>query len=416
MTSIKVLLNNYRESKDGYYPLVIQLLHKRRKRVIYTPYRLREENFEKKKAQVISRRGSKVLLAKEINEYLYTTLGYLEVVISNLQIQKPDYSVEDVVDSFKLSQNNISLENYFNKVINLQKDERRFGTANAYKSTLMCICKFSKDFRHIHFEDITVKWVNDFYSYLHKSMLSVNSINFYFRIFRAVYNKALSEGIPGVNPSSPFKHISLKSAVTAKRAIDTLDISAIAKSKFPNNQQLEFTRDLFLFSFFCRGMPFVDMFLLKKSDISNNVIYYYRRKTKQPLQIKIITPLQKIIDRYFSETEYVLPLMDPEAGPPYKQYRSCLRRYNNDLKKISCLLNLNSLLTSYVARHSWATMAKKSGIPVSVISEGLGHKSEKITYTYLASLDPEVIDSANEHVANLLLSTGLTYHSANRRS
>lgn len=414
MASIKVLLNNYRESKDGYYPLVIQLLHKRRKRVIYTPYRLREENFEKKKAQVINRRGSKVLLAKEINEYLYTALGYLEVIISNLQIQKPDYSVEDVVDSFKLSQNDISLEDYFNKIINLQKDERRFGTASAYKSTLMCICKFSKDFRHIYFEDITVKWVNDFYSYLHKSTLSVNSINFYFRIFRAVYNRALSEGIPGVNASSPFKHISLKSAVTAKRAIDTLDISTIAKSRFPTNQQLEFTRDLFLFSFFSRGMPFVDMFLLKKSNISNNVIYYFRRKTKQPLQIKIITPLQKIIDRYYNETEYVLPLMDPEGGPIYKQYRSRLRRYNNDLKKISCLLNLNSPLTSYVARHSWATMAKKSGIPVSVISEGLGHKSEKITYTYLASLDPEVIDSANEHVANLLLSKRLTYHSANR--
>ena len=403
MTSIKVHLNKYRARKDGTYPLVFQLLHCRKKRVIYSPYHLHEGCFDEKQCRVVNRRYKHTPLKNEINEYITEMLHELHQTIEILQQQENEFSVADVVALYKSNQDNSFLLIYMRKLILTLKEEGRVGTANSYQSTQNSIVRFLGKDECLSFGDIDVRWLNRFISYLQKSELKANTINFYLRILRAVYNRAFKEGISGTNPLSPFRNITMGSVKTVKRAICKDSIQLIARAKIENNAQLELSRDLFLFSYYTRGMSFVDMAFLKYSNISDNTIYYTRSKTGQPLRVKIVEPLRKLINKYRNNGKYILPILNSGSKSLYTRYRSGLKRHNHFLKILSENLNLPVPLTSYVARHSWATIAKKSGIPVSVISESLGHSNEKITYTYLAELDPSVIDTANDCVTDLNL-------------
>ncbi len=398
MTSIKAHLNTYRATKAGTYPLVFQILHQRKKKLIYSSYNLYEECFDKQHMRAINIKGKKVPNIDEVNEYISSTLYDLKMTLSILEERGTDFSASDIVNLYALNQNNTYLSVYMSKLIVQLRDCERIGTANSYQSTLNCIKEFVKNDETFSFSDITVVWLHDFIAFLQKKKLKLNSIKFYIHILRAVYNRANSEGVFGTSSNSPFRKIVLGNVKTEKRAVTRDLIKKIAHAQVEFDKRLEFSRDLFLFSFYCRGMSFVDMAYLRYSNIYNNTIYYSRSKTKQLLKIKIVEPLRQLIEKYRNDGEFILPILNSHSESLYTQYRSGLRRFNNNLKSLSDFLSLSTPLTSYVARHSWATLAKNSGIPVAVISEGLGHYSEKTTYTYLASFDTSVIDSANKKV------------------
>ena len=400
MTSIKVHLNKYRPTKSGTYPLVFQILHHRRKRVISSPYRFPETNFDNKKEQVVNRRYKKMPSIHEANDYIMETVRHLQQVVDMLEQQHKDFSVSDIVELYKSNQDNSFLPTYTRKLIQTLKDENRTGTANVYQSTLNCILRFLGNDEGLSFEEINTRWLNLFICFLQKSGLKANTVTLYLRILRAIYNRAYKEGIAGASALSPFRGITLSSAKTAKRAIDKTAIQQISEINLKNRSNLELSRDLFLFSYFSRGMPFVDMAFLKKSDMIGDVIYYSRAKTGQPLRIKIVEPLRLLIEKYKNDGEYVLPILHSGSKSLYNQYRHRLKQHNRCLKDLSESLKLPGSLTSYVARHSWATIARKSGVPVAVISEALGHSSEKTTYAYLAALDPSVIDAANDSMSD----------------
>jgi integrase len=401
MTTVKVQLNKYRALRDGTYPLVFQIIHRRHKRVIYSPYHLHEETFDVDRSRVVNRRGRRVSGLQEINAYIDATLQNLHQSIGWFESQPGEYSVLDIVELSHSRKDCRFVVPYLRKLVETITKEGRTGTANAYRSTLNCLLRFLRREDLLRFEDITVCWLNEFVSYLHQSGLKTNTVNFYLRILRAVYNRAWREDIPGAQFLSPFHKVHIGMMRTAKRAVSKECIMLIAREQVMNDSSLELARDLFLFSFYSRGMPFVDMAFLRKSDISEDTIRYARRKTGQPLSIKVTEPLRELISKYDNGREYVFPLLTPGSKSLYGQYQSALRRYNRQLCTLSAKLKLPYRLTSYAARHSWATIARSNGVPVSVISEGLGHSSEKVTYTYLAALDPSVLNAANERVTDL---------------
>jgi len=403
MTSIKVRLYTYRANKKGTFPLVFQILHQREKRVIYSSYHLHEECFDKAHSRVVSRRREKVFNASEINDYIHNMVGQLETTINMLEDERENYSVADITELFRSHQNNSLVLIYMRKLIVQLKEEKRMSTLDSYQSTYNRLIRFIGKKEDLYFCDITPRWLNRFISSLQKSGLKENTINFYCRILRAVYNRAYNEGVTGTSYDSPFKKVSFGSTKTVKRAIDREAIRQIIHAKIENNKQLEIARDFFLFSLYCRGMSFVDMAYLKHTNIIDGVIYYNRRKTKQPMRVKIVPQLQNLIEKYRRDEEFVLPILSKGDKSLYNKYRSELRKTNKDLNKLSLLLGLEIPLTSYVARHSWATQAHKNGVPVSVISESLGHTSEKMTYIYLAALDPAVVDSANGKISKMYL-------------
>lgn len=160
--------------------------------------------------------------------------------------------------------------------------------------------------------------------------------------------------------------------------------------------EIEHARDIFILSFMLRGMSFVDMAFLKKSDLRNGYVTYRRRKTGQQLVIEWTPDMQAILDKYpKSETEYLLPIIRNPNSIALYAYRNAGYSINRHLRTIATSLELPIPLTMYVARHSWASAAKAKGIPISVISEGMGHDSELTTQIYLASLDTSVVDRAN---------------------
>jgi integrase len=401
MTTVKVKLNQSRALCDGRYPLVFQIIHRRRKRLLYSPYHLYEESFDVNHGWVVNRRSRRVPDISKINAYISANLLELQQIIESLENRPEDYSVSDIVQLYRFGQDRRFVVPYMRQLVGIIEQEGRTGTASAYRSTLNCLIHYIGQNETLSFEDISVRWLNDLVSYLHSRDLKQNTVNFYLRILRAVYNRAWKEEVPGAHFISPFRKIRIGTVRTAKRAVSKECIIQIAKERGNNDKNIDLARDLFLFSFYSRGMPFVDMAFLKYSDITGNVIRYTRHKTGQPLNIMMEQPLRQLIEKYRNEGEYVLPILKSGSKTLYKQYQNALRRYNRHLGCLSSKLHLKTPLTSYVPRHSWATIAHSSGIPVSVISEGLGHSSEKITYAYLAALDPSIINAANRRIMNL---------------
>ncbi|MBS4766772.1 site-specific integrase [Alistipes sp. kh20] len=249
-------------------------------------------------------------------------------------------------------------------------------------------------------EQFTAEWLERYERWLLARGLGTNTIVFHLRYLRAVYNRAIESGLFPATSGNPFYRKRIKQVATRKRALprETLrriydaDLSAM-------HPKYALARDLFMFSFYTRGMSFVDMIYLRKCDISDGVLTYKRKKTGQMLSLRIEAPLQEIIDRYDSDSLYVLPVLNGDDS--YRAYRQQQRELNKFIRKIGELLEISEPLTFYVARHSWATLARDCGTPLTIISAGMGHTSERTTRVYLAQLDHNVIDRANRKIINL---------------
>ena len=156
---------------------------------------------------------------------------------------------------------------------------------------------------------------------------------------------------------------------------------------------------MFLFSFYTRGMSFVDMAYLRKNDLKTGYLSYRRKKTGQLLIIEWTEHMQDILDKYGQNTtQYLLPIITREDGTERRQYQNQMMKINRHLKEIAALIKLPVALSLYYSRHSWATIARGKDIPLSVICEGLGHDSETTTQIYLDSIQSWEVDKANRKI------------------
>lgn len=235
----------------------------------------------------------------------------------------------------------------------------------------------------------------DYEHAMRRQGLAPNTTSFYLRALKAIYNRAVRDGV--VTDCKPFALVFTGQGKTKKRAAPYKILKKIARAE-PHNETLERARDFFLFSFYTRGMSFVDMAYLKRSDIKKGYLTYKRQKTKQTIKIKWRPEMQDIVDRHPSlDGVHLLGILNANLNTPLrKQYHSKQVCVNLGLKKLEKMLHLNMHLTMYVARHSWATLARDLNIPISVISEGMGHHSESTTQIYLKSIDMELIDKSND--------------------
>ncbi len=273
-------------------------------------------------------------------------------------------------------------------------------TSETYAATLSSFKQF-RGGEDIKLKNIDSEHIQTYESYLKNRGVSLNTISFYMRILRAIYNKAVEQDI--VEQQYPFKRVYTGIDKTVKRAINIKQIKKIKDFDLSHKPNLEVVRDVFIFSFYTRGMAFVDMAYLRKKNLSNGILSYRRRKTNQQLHIKWEKCMQDIVDKYnTSDTDYLLPIIKNSTINNRIQYMNRLITFNKSLKIIGKMVGVTTPLTMYVSRHSWASIAKSKNIPTSVISEGMGHDSEKTTQIYLASLDTSIVDKANKIVLELL--------------
>lgn len=269
----------------------------------------------------------------------------------------------------------------------------RIRTSETYRTTLSSFMKFM-DGKDIMLNNVDSDLMTAYESYLKGQGISMNSVSFYMRILRAMYNRAVEKG--ATRQRHPFKYVYTGVEKTVKRAVPFKTIKQIKELDLSLFPTMAFARDMFLFSFYTRGMSFVDMAYLKKKDLNNGVLSYRRKKTGQLLSVKWEKCMQEIVDRHSrSISPYLLPIIGNIAKEERLQYKNCICLVNRKLKDIGKMLGLSHSLTMYVARHSWASIAKEKEIPLAIISQGMGHDSEKTTQIYLASLDSTLIDNAN---------------------
>lgn len=403
-TTIRAMLNTDRKSVSGYYPLVIRVIHNRKKKLIYSPYKLRESDFddERQKARWNEKGQYSTKQIQQINRYIEAEKRQIErIIIALHKAMTGIFDIRDIAAMHGANKVYKHLFEYIDKEVQSKINTHRFGMAKLYRTTKESIKRFTKE-RDVLLKEINYTFVSDYIDFLRGNGIKENSIQMYLRNLRSIYNKARKEGLITVK-DSPFEDIKMNGTTTIKRAVNKDVMRRIAYADLSANKEMERVRDLFMFSFYTRGMSVVDMLYLKHSDIRNGNIYYARNKTNQNIQIAITEPLQKLIEKYRTDSIYVWSyLTDSSKSSLYRQYRNALTQINKYLKRIGTLLGLDAPLTTYVARHSWATIAKDEGISIAAISEGLGHTTEKTTQIYLKSFDCSMIDEVNAKIILLM--------------
>lgn len=279
-------------------------------------------------------------------------------------------------------------------IIGQLKQLDKVRTSETYTAALASFMKF-REGQDILLCEIDGNTMMLYEAWLKGKGICPNTVSFYMRILRAVYNRAVEKEL--TEQKHPFKHVYTGIGKTVKRAIPLKAIKHIKELDLTLKPHLDYARDMFLFSFYTRGMSFIDMAYLKKSDLKNGIITYRRRKTGQQLSVKWEKCMEDIIAKYGENTatRYLLPIITTPCSDERTQYRNAICRINVALKDVAGLAGLDIPLTMHVARHCWASVAKSKNIPLSVISEGMGHDSEETTRIYLASLDTSVVDKAN---------------------
>lgn len=399
MSSVKLRLNKNRLLKDGTYPLVIQVIRNRQKKQVSTHYYIRECEFDARSEKMLYvptvNTGKKV---KAVNHALSEMKEEVRKVLNKLEKSNAHYTIDDFL---KLYKNRNAKDDFFyfmDEQIEIKKKMKKTGTAKAYQSTLNSLKKFEKA-DLLPYERIDGSYVEKYIQHLITEDDCSNTIGFYIRNFRAVYNRCKREH--GDGGKNPFDGVRTKIEKTNKRALPKAVIAQIDQLDLSSEPLKERARDLFSFSFNTMGMSLVDILkLTKKNLMDDDTIIYYRTKTNQLIKVPLNNRAKELINRYHTkDSEYLFSFMDKEGDSSfYARYRAELGRANRQLKKIGESIGLKHPLTTYVARHSWAQAANQAGTPVTLISTGLGHSSLKTTLIYLDEFNLDTIKQMNDCV------------------
>jgi len=318
-----------------------------------------------------------------------------------------DFTFSRFENLYFKSSKRIDVYYYFQECIENLKNENRLGSANCYKDTHNRLNEFTKR-RKMNFQDMDTAFLKRFEKYLEMRGNSVNSIGIYLRTLRAVYNKAIEEN--HVNKDLyPFINFKIKSGYSINRALSKESIKLLIKYKPKRASSRWHSLNYFIFSYLCRGMNFKDLAGLQwKENIFGDKLYYIRAKTantkriSEPTIIKLEPQMAKILGYYSKNDPYIFPFLEPGISEITKRYRlkDKMKIVNKDIKDIATELGLPEAdqITFYWARHTYATVLKRSGVPTAIISEALGHSNEKTTQAYLDKFENEQLDDTYQHL------------------
>lgn len=271
----------------------------------------------------------------------------------------------------------------------------RLRTSETYLSAYKSFMRF-RGGEDIMLYEFNAKVIEGYETFLQESGVSMNTISFYMRNLRTLLNKAVKQLlIPSCNF---FVDVYTGIAQTAKRAISIEELRRIKELDLKLYPNLAYARDMFMLSFYFRGMSFIDMANLQHTNLQNDHVIYHRRKTKQRMDVKWEPVMTDILYKYPHDAKYLLPILSSGDKESRSQFKYISKQVNRWLKKVGKMAEVKLPLTMYVARHTWASLAKQKNVPIGVISDALGHDSEKTTLIYLSTLDTSAVDNANRQI------------------
>lgn len=390
------------EGKEG--TLYFQIIHKRVARTVFTDCRVFTSEWDNVSSSVIT------VGTEERKAYLEMVASKLKwsmerftKIIAGKEKEKAYYSVDDIVSEYNKQPDCPTLFNFIRSMVTKKTAAKRYGTAKTYRDSLASFSSF-RNGKDITFDNLNEDVINQYEAWMKNKGLKRNSSSCYLRTFKTLYLKAVELGL--TDDRDIFRHVFIGFATTTKRAISIDAIKAIRKLNLENNPALAFARDMFMLSLYLQGMAFVDIAYLKKSDIRNGQLQYSRKKTGQALTISWEKPMQEIVDAYShltKDTPYLLPVITTQDGTERKQYERMEHNVNRNLKKIGEMAGLHVPLTTYVARHSWASIMRDMGNDITVVGKGLGHSDIKTTQIYLSTIDNSTVMKANKRFLGRIL-------------
>lgn len=342
------------------------------------------------KAECPNREYIELLIADKIKEY--------SAKIIELKATNQEFTSTTLVEKVCVNRvNRKTVEDIFTDHMNRLIASGRKSYALSIKQLYNSMIEFNRHL-DIPFAEMDIAWLRRYELFLRGKGLAENTIGIRFRTLRSIYNVAIEENAvtPDLYPFKKFK-VSKLHQETAKRALSKEDVERILNFK-SSNRYMKFPIDLFAFTYYCGGINFVDIAHLTASNIIDGKLVYQRQKTKKLIKIPLQPQALALIKKYHSaESPYLFPILSPihqTDTQKANRIHKVISKVNKRLKEIGEALNLNVNLTTYVARHSQATVMKRAGVSTAVIREIMGHSSERVTQIYLDSFDNEQVDNA----------------------
>lgn len=359
MATIKV---KYRPStvKGREGTLFFQIIHRRIARQINTGYRLFTHEWDCAQGRVDVTSATddvrhRYLEALETD--LKNDLSRLQAIVTRIEGSGRNYDADGIVALFGTARNDVGFVAFARTLIAHLSGIGRTSISTAYATTISSFLRFLDDRRDVALADFDSDLMQAYEVWLRDGGLCPNSSSYYMRNLRAIYNRAVERELTVQN--HPFRHVYTGVDKTVKRAVPLRVIRRIRDMDLTDSPALDYARDMFMFSFYTRGMSFVDMAFLQKKDLHNGILSYRRRKTNQLLTIKWEKPMQDIVDKYdTTASPYILPIIRDIGRDGRRQYKNVAHFVNIKLKSIGRRINLDIPLTTYVARHGWASIAR----------------------------------------------------------
>lgn len=404
---VKVILYKSKTLADGSHPLMVRITKDRQRKYISTGLSLLLKYWDEAKDQPRRNCPNRTYVDATIDKWKakFTDAAH------DLRQSDAPFTAVGVVSKAAKAVRKVSVLGFADELFERLTKENRMGTASTIRDIRRALIRYEEGENRkpdkLLFTDLTPAYLDDFRSSLAERGLAETSMAVYFRTLRLVYNQAIKRGLV-LDKYYPFREfkVSQFDLRTRKRAITKADVGLIAAVQ-PDTTRLRLARDLFLFSYYGAGINFVDMAYLRWSDLEGDRLCYERKKTGHLFNFKLSEAARLILDYYrpltsLSSDAYVFPILDLKRHQTPQQIDNRIHKIigqvNPDLKELGKLAGVTSVLTTYVARHSFATALKRSGVATSVISEAMGHHTESITQTYLASFDSDLMDEALDNL------------------
>ncbi|TCC98046.1 site-specific integrase [Pedobacter psychroterrae] len=398
MVTITVVLDKRRVKNDGTYPLNFRIYHQGKASTRSTRITIAERYWDEKKKQIKNTHPTAGLLNTRLRKDLADLQSKL-ILADDEQIQQ--YLAPKQIIPVAPTVQKVPVYSFAYELIKELKLDNKIGNAWVYEATVNALKGFHPD-EELYFEQIDYKFLDSYNKFLLRRGIKQNSAFLYIRTLRAFYNKAIKHKIVDRN-LYPFYDFSIKGEKTKKRAVDKQVITEMMKIDLPEGSTIWHVRNWFMLSFYFIGISFVDLALLTNKNVKGDRLTYKRQKTGKQYDIKLLPQARMILRHYSNNSSgHLLPIINRKTESVTERLRLIKDRNrlaNKYLSRVADLIKAESI-TTYTARHSWATICKKLGISNELIAECMGHEfGNKTTAIYLDSFDQEVLDEVNIKVA-----------------
>lgn len=403
-TTVAIVLYKSKVLKNGESPLMIRITKNRKPKYISLGLSCLPKYWNLDKQEPRKSHPQRDVLNAILSSKKQSYLNQIYDFKNDGKDFTPDVLIQKVEREVK----KVTVLDYFDVSIQNLENKKSIGYSNVFTDVKRSVKTFTKG-KDLTFDQVTFSWLCKFENFLRAKDMADNSMSIRMRIVRTLYNNAIQEGYAKKEnyPFNDYKISKRFNKATKKRAIAREDIKKIEKLEYKQFSTLFEAQQYFVFSYYAQGINFIDIAFLKWGDIENGRITYRRQKTGELITFKITDPLAKIIEVYRPFTgnslkNHIFPVIDLNkhitATQQYNRAKKVLKRVNRDLKIIGTAIGLETPLTTYVARHSFASALKQANVSTAIISETMGHQSEAITKIYLKSFADSAIDQALENL------------------